>query len=115
LPVHRLFTKKTVDALVEYAKLDWNTLGSDPCKQADISLNELEYLDLTQKGLKTIEPVGSLKKLKTLIVRHNSLESLLGVEKLGSFGLWQKQSKNLESHGEFEELKRSGCLRQSRA
>lgn len=82
LPVYQLSTRKTVDALLSFAQLDWNTAGEDPCKQADMVLTKSEFIDLQSKDLTTLEPLAPLRSLKYLNVRKNKLRTLKGIETL---------------------------------
>ncbi len=84
LPVHRLSLKKTVDQMLNFAKLDLNSLGTDPCGTANRVLSESESLDLSNSGINSLAPVASLTKLKHLNVRKNELKSLSEISGLKS-------------------------------
>jgi|GEM_PF-3416030 len=76
LPVYRLSMKKTVTELLAVAKLDLNDLGSDPCGAAGKSLADLKKVDLSAKGLTSIQPLAALPKIEWLSLKGNEVDDV---------------------------------------
>lgn len=80
LPTHKLSLKHTVDTLLDVAKEDLSDLGSDPCGTAGAELESRTELNLSQRGLKVLSPLVTLKRIKHLNLKGNEIED---VSKLG--------------------------------
>jgi hypothetical protein len=106
LPVYQISMKKTVDALMAFAQLDWNTAGEDPCKQANSVLSNATSIDLEGKDLVTLEPLAPFSTLKKLNVRKNKISSLKGLEGMKELEQLNISSNSVSDLKPIEKLKK---------
>ena len=80
----------TIRVLQKYAK-------ASNCEQASIRLASIDSISLTDKGIKDLSPIGTLKNLSELNLMNNKirdLEPLKGLDQLQTLNLAENHIEN---------------------